>query len=113
MRRNWDLIRKLLLEIERHGSCEDATIDARSKPDLRDADAAEAEVRYHYQLLSDSGLARLYVEERSGKHLARLTMRGHDLADAIRDTDDFAEFKVAERQRLKMLTQDLPIWEDA
>lgn len=80
MRRDWDLVRRILINLEE--------ASAPLHPDAIDG-FDPALVSYHYRILGESGLIEAYC--RGGKDDAyactatRLTWAGHELLDAIRD----------------------------
>ncbi|MBP8232862.1 MAG: DUF2513 domain-containing protein [Rhizorhabdus sp.] len=81
MRRNSDLIRAILLAIEKDDRCEVLHI-----PDI-DGYPDEA-VHFHARLLVEKGFLKTYFPERTGRQpwtCIRLTWEGYDFLDAIRD----------------------------
>lgn len=79
MRRDWDLVRRILISLE------EASVPLH-------ADAIDgfdpALVSYHYRILGESGLIEAYCRGSDDAHACtavRLTWQGHELLDAIRD----------------------------
>ena len=82
MRRNQDLIREMLLEME----AEDGWVFI----ETLDGEGDQTEERaYHRRLMSDGGL----IDMSSIKHGYRMTSAGHDYLDAIRDEGLWAKTK--------------------
>src|SRR4051812_49046990 len=79
MKRDVDLIRQILLDIERHG-CE-CTLDS-----LRNGAAHETDdrARYHLRLCIDAGLAKEIDRTAAGSPCVRLTNAGHEFLDICR-----------------------------
>ena len=82
MKRDWDLIRKMILAIE----------DAPSgwAPQLKFEGYTDAQVGYHAYLLIDAGLVRgetvaAFGSEAPVGHIYNLTWDGHEFAEAARD----------------------------
>jgi hypothetical protein len=88
MKRDVDLIRQLLLDIERQGP--------ECPPDvLRNGAAPEVEerIRHHVRLLVDAGLAKETNRTSAGQPCVRLTNAGHEFLDLCRDDDRWREAK--------------------
>ena len=94
MTRNWEIIREILLSLER-ANTPNAVVNANSFADL-----PEQEVAYNMRLLSEAG----YIEARimssssgDGKINAalalRLTNAGHDLLDTMRNESVWSKVK--------------------
>ena len=94
MTRNWEIIREILLSLER-ANTPNAVVNANSFADL-----PEQEVAYNMRLLSEAG----YIEARimssssgDGKINAafalRLTNAGHDLLDTMRNESVWSTVK--------------------
>jgi hypothetical protein len=88
MRRDWDLVRRILINLE------EASVPLH-------ADAIEgfdpALVSYHYRILGESGLIEAYCCESDGANACtatRLTWDGHDLLDVIRDESRWEIFRL-------------------
>lgn len=121
MKRDWDLIRKLLTDIE-----EDRDVLAEIPPEPRLADlswdeyeqqakefsAAERRISGHLELLIDNNFIEgLHVSRTSGRFsysLAdpRLTMAGHDLLDTMRSSTVWGSIKSIAKQKGIELTFD-------
>lgn len=80
MKRDLDLARRLLIEIENRGvDCSVSVL--RSGPDQE----MEERVRYHLRLLVDAGLLKEVDRTSNGIPCLRLTYQGHELLDLARD----------------------------
>ena len=82
MKRNMDLIRKILLAIEEKGG------DPRCYVDLDIQDHSNEEVSYHVQLLEEAGLLEavsLSTRSRFDVRPKRLTWYGHEFLDAAKN----------------------------
>jgi hypothetical protein len=88
MKRDVDLIRQLLFDIERHGA--DCPCDV-----LRNGVATEADerIRYHLRLLVDAGLAKEIDRTAAGAPCVRLTNAGHEFLDLCRGDERWREAK--------------------
>jgi hypothetical protein len=88
MKRDVDLIRQLLFDIERQGA--ECAIDA-----LRNGPAQEIDerLRYHLRLLIDAGLAKEIERTSAGQLCVRLTNTGHEFLDLCRDEARWREAK--------------------
>src|SRR5690554_106179 len=88
MKRDVDLIRQLLFDIERHGA--ECSFDT-----LRNGAAPEADerARYHLRLLIDAGLAKETERSATGHPCVRLTNAGHEFLDICRDDANWREAK--------------------
>ncbi|KRB82851.1 hypothetical protein ASE00_12600 [Sphingomonas sp. Root710] len=81
MRRDSDLIRAILLAIEKDDRCEVLRL-----PDI-DGYSDEA-VHFHARLLVEKGFLKTFFPDRTGRQpwcCIRLTWEGYDFLDAIRD----------------------------
>ena len=81
MRRNSDLIRAILLTIEKDERCEVLHI-----PDIEGY--SDEAMHFHARLLVEKGFLKTYFPERTGRQpwtCIRLTWEGYDFLDAIRD----------------------------
>jgi hypothetical protein len=88
MKRDIDLIRQLLFELERH--------DADCPPDalaISDGRQNEERIRYHLKLLVDAGLAKETNRTSGGQPCLRLTCAGHELLDLCRSETRWREAK--------------------
>ena len=88
MKRDVDLIRQLLFDIERQGA--ECAIDA-----LRNGTAQEIDerLRYHLRLLIDAGLAKETERTSAGHPCVRLTNAGHEFLDLCRNDARWREAK--------------------
>ena len=82
MKRDVDLIRQILLDLERHGA--ECSLDA-----VRNGAAPEADerTRYHLRLCIDAGLAKEIDRTTAGAPCVRLTNAGHEFLDICRGDD--------------------------
>jgi hypothetical protein len=82
MKRDVDLIRQILLDLERHGA--ECSIDA-----VRNGAAPEADerTRYHLRLSIDAGLVKEIDRSTAGSPCVRLTNAGHEFLDICRGDD--------------------------
>jgi len=87
MKRDVDLIRQLLLEIERRG--------AECPPDeLRSVDSChEDRIHYHLRLAIDAGLVKETNRTSGGRPCLRLSCAGHEFLDLCRDDVRWREAK--------------------
>jgi hypothetical protein len=88
MKRDVDLIRQLLFDIERQGA--ECSLDA-----LRNAAAQDIDerLRFHVRLLIDAGLAKETDRTSAGQPCLRLTNAGCELLDLCRDDARWREAK--------------------
>ncbi len=88
MKRDVDLIRHLLLEIERHGP--ESPVD-----ELRNGSVHESDerTRYHVRLIVDAGLAKEIDRTSAGLPCVRLTNAGHEFLDLCRSDARWREAK--------------------
>ncbi|HMV64203.1 MAG TPA: DUF2513 domain-containing protein [Rhodocyclaceae bacterium] len=122
MKRDWDLIRKQLTDIEEEN---DLFADLPTEPQWKDQDWAEYEDqlnRYraiegrvfgHFELLVNSGYIDGLQLVRSadglfsyGLHSPRLTMAGHDLLDTMRSVTIWEKIKATAKTKGIELTFD-------
>lgn len=122
MKRDWDLLRKQLTDIEEEN---DLLSEIRAKPvwttqawdtyetHLKEYLAIEARILGHYELLINNGYIDGLQVLRSadgsfsyGLHSPRLTMLGHDLLDTMRSTTIWEKIKVTARTKGIELTFD-------
>jgi len=82
MKRDVDLIRQMLFDLERHGA--ESTLDM-----LRDGSTREIDerTRYHLRLCIDAGLAKEIDRTASGSPCVRLTNAGHEFIEICRGDD--------------------------
>jgi hypothetical protein len=83
MKRDWDLIRKMMLTIEDSAS-------GWAPPDLKFDGYTEAQIGYHAYLLIDAGLAHGQDASHMGSEapegmITSLTWAGHEFAEAARN----------------------------
>jgi len=94
MKRDVDLIRQLLFDIERHGS--DCSIDALRNGSPQDTDER---TRFHVRLLVDAGLAKETDRTAAGFACVRLTNAGYEFLELCRSGARWREAKwVVEEQ---------------
>lgn len=95
MKRDWDVIRKLMLEIE--------ALPAGSALTSGDIGGVDTDTAfYHMRLLLESGLAANGASEMLGGshcHLSRLTWAGHEFLDHIRNDSVWSKVKQEAKQR--------------
>jgi hypothetical protein len=122
MKRDWELIRKQLLDIEEE---KNPFSDIPVKPDFKDQDwdtykkqldefqAIETRFFGHLELLTDAGYIDGLTVKRSsdgkfsyGLHSPRLTMEGHDLLDTMRSASIWEKIKVTAKAKGIELTVD-------
>ena len=100
MKRNWDLIRKLLLDLEEEKDAFSDTVETPKwlnqneedyKREFEEAAAINAQIFGHLELLLENGYADGFqvIRSTSGQFYyaitaPRLTMAGHDLLDTMR-----------------------------
>ena len=82
MKRDMDLIRDLLMQIE----------DGLEAFDYDEYDGDSDELDYHLQLMSDAGLAE-FDFLMSAALVRKITWRGHDFLDSIRDPEIWQKTK--------------------
>lgn len=82
MKRNWDTIRKILLDVENMINDRQQHYETRWR--LED-EIDTAELDYHIRLLRDSEFIRAEAVDRVGLIVTGLTWKGHDLLDQIRE----------------------------
>lgn len=94
MKRDLDLCRQLLADIEGHGP--DCAVTA-----LRPGTSGEAEetVRYHVRLLIDAGLVKEVDRPTSGVPCVRLTNAGHEMLELAHSENRWREAKWLVGQR--------------
>jgi hypothetical protein len=82
MKRDMDLIRRILLQVEKQHN------DPNTGFEVRIPGRSEGEVSYHLLLLNQAGLVKaLHLREGNGEERWRvfhLTWQGHDLLDTLR-----------------------------
>jgi hypothetical protein len=88
MKRDVDLIRQLLFDLERQGA--DCSLDS-----LRNGSPQEFDerLRYHARLLVDAGLAKEIERTSAGQPCVRLTCAGHEFLDLCRSEPRWREAK--------------------
>jgi hypothetical protein len=122
MKRDWDLIRKQLTDIEEE---KDLFSEVPPEPvwekqdwavyekQLKEYQAIEGRIFGHFELLVDAGYIEGLEIVRSldgsfhyGLHCPRLTMAGHDLLDTIRSATVWEKIKVVAKAKGIELTFD-------
>src|SRR5687768_10619769 len=94
MKRDLDLARQLLLDIENRGA--DCSVSVlRTGPNHE----AEERVRYNLRLLIDAGLLKEIDRTASGVPCVRLTDAGHELIELTRSESRWRDAKSACRER--------------
>jgi hypothetical protein len=88
MKRDVDLIRQLLFDIERQGA--ECSLDALRNGAVQEIDER---LRYHVRLLVDAGLAKEIDRTSAGQPCVRLTNAGHEFLDLCRDDARWREAK--------------------
>ncbi len=86
MKRDWDLIREILLKVEEECTSSTDEIDLSSFPDDR-----ATEISYHARLLIEAGLVNgrmidTYVSDLTNFEVESLTWEGHEFIDSIRSS---------------------------
>lgn len=104
MRRDWDLIRKILLKIE----------DEQSgyAPELSIEGYTRAQVGYHAWLLIEAGLAegqRLDISDSEAPEgaITNLTWAGHDFAEAMRNDTGWKKAMGTVKEKVGSITFDI------
>ncbi|RIK79538.1 MAG: hypothetical protein DCC67_10370 [Planctomycetota bacterium] len=94
MKRDLDLARQLLLDIENRGA--DCSVSVlRSGPNHD----AEERIRYHLRLLIDAGLLKEVDRTASGVPCVRLTDAGHEIIELARNESRWRDAKLACQER--------------
>jgi hypothetical protein len=88
MKRDVDLIRQLLFDIERQGA--ECSFDSLRNGAVQEIDER---FRYHLRLLIDAGLAKETDRTSTGQPCVRLTSAGHEFLDLCRDDARWREAK--------------------
>ncbi len=95
MKRDLDLARQLLLDIENRGTdCSVSVLRTESNHQ------SEEQVRYHLRLLIDAGLLKEIDRTSAGIPCVRLTHDGHELLELARSENRWREAKYACQDRL-------------
>ena len=95
MKRDLDLARQLLLDIENRGTdCSVSVLRSGSNHQ------SEEQVRYHLRLLIDAGLLKEIDRTSAGIPCVRLTHEGHELLELARSEPRWREAKYACQERL-------------
>lgn len=105
MQRDWDLIRKILLQVEALG-------DTQSQVDGGDIEGSDAEnVSYHIHLLIESGLVEGVCSQGLDGPLrcfaSALTWEGHEFLDKIRSVGMWNKIKTVAREKGLSLSFDV------
>jgi hypothetical protein len=90
MKRDVDLIRQLMFEIERQGP--ECSFEALRNGANHDHEIGER-TRYHLRLLIDAGLAKEIDRTSSGQPCVRLTSAGHEFLDLCRGDERWRQAK--------------------
>jgi DNA-binding transcriptional ArsR family regulator len=87
MKRDIDLIRKILFEIEKYPYYNGEAIS------LNIENYSPEEINYHVNLLEEAGLVQVmrYVSNMTEAYATRLTWQGHEFLDAARDDTHWAK----------------------
>ncbi len=95
MKRDLDLARQLLLDIENRGTdCSVSVLRSGSNHQ------SEEQIRYHLRLLIDAGLLKEIDRTSAGIPCVRLTHEGHELLELARSEPRWREAKYACQERL-------------
>lgn len=94
MKRDVDLVRQILFDLERHGA--ECTLDT-----LRNGSTHELDerTRYHLRLCIDAGLAKEIDRTATGTPCVRLTNAGHEFLDICRGDDRWQAAKAVVHQQ--------------
>ncbi len=95
MKRDLDLARQLLLDIENHGT--DCSVSVLRSDSNHQTDER---VRYHLRLLIDAGLLKEIDRTSAGIPCVRLTHDGHELLELARSESRWREAKYACQERI-------------
>lgn len=99
MKRDLDLARQLLLDIENRGT--DCSVSVlRSAADFDRNETSDERIRYHLRLLIDAGLLKEIDRTSSGIPCVRLTHEGHELLELARPESNWREAKYACQERI-------------
>lgn len=99
MKRDLDLARQLLLDIEHRGT--DCSVSVlRSAKEFDRTEISEERIRYHLRLLIDAGLLKEIDRTSSGIPCVRLTNEGHELLELSRPEGAWREAKYVCQQRI-------------
>jgi DNA-binding transcriptional ArsR family regulator len=105
MKRNWDIIREILLKTEELLPEENLTLSN------FDSDKSD-EISYHVKLLEEAGLIKVSIAEFLGGNdihfdLERLTWTGHEFLDAIRSETIWSKTKKTISEKGGSMTYEL------
>lgn len=103
MKRNWDLIRKILIEVEELGNTQSV---------VEHVDGTDSEaVSYHIHLMIDSGLVEGQCSQGMDGPLrcfaSALTWEGHEFLDKIRSATMWNKIKSVVREKSLPMTFDV------
>ncbi len=99
MKRDLDLARHLLLDIENRGA--DCSVSAlRVAPHVEQSEVDNEKIRHHLRLLIDAGLLQEVDRTSAGIPCVRLTHQGHELLELARHETAWQEAKQACQDRL-------------
>ena len=99
MERDWDLIRHLLLEIEKKQDTRPVDLTIESHP--------ASTVTYHLELLAAAGLIEGIRTAGDAYYPRGLTWQGHDFLDAIRDETVWNKTKRIMKEKVGSLSFDV------
>ena len=95
MKRDWDLIREILLEIEESHDIEDFMNHVKGEnfysENLRKY--GKSNVKYHIDLLVEAGFIRAVNTDYGDAELTGLTWKGHEYAEKLRDNERWEKIK--------------------
>ncbi len=99
MKRDLDLARQLLLDIENRGT--DCSVSVlRSGSNYPSNPQSEEQIRFHLRLLIDAKLLKEIDRTSAGVPCVRLTHEGHELLELVRSESRWREAKYACQERL-------------
>lgn len=96
MKRDWDLIRDILIEIENSKDM-DSFLNFSESGYLYPEKLHEYEnkkITYHIQLLVGAGFISTNEDDYGEKELTGLTWKGHEYADKLRDAERWGKIKL-------------------
>lgn len=102
MKRDWDTIREILLEVEK--------LEPTQQLRLSDFDDERAyEVSYHVQLMAEFGLIDATISATIGPQakqffVSGMTWEGHEFLDAVREKSTWSKVKTVIREKGGVMT---------
>jgi len=96
MRRDWELVRQVLLKLEQLGD----TASVLESTDVLPYDADN--VSYHMKIMDEAGLIEAHCLEHTGGthcHASRLTWSGHEFLDQVREQTVWNRTKASVREK--------------